>query len=97
MPIGVLDGGRIVTALSPWLWLVGFVVLIFLTITQFNFILLLILIVSLPRLFSLFRTKSADERRYFEVTPQQRMMMGVMYFGSHRRPGAGHAPDACLA
>ena len=23
VPIGVLDGGRIVTALSPWLWLVG--------------------------------------------------------------------------
>src|SRR6184192_3391801 len=25
-PVGFLDGGRIVTALSPWLWLVGLVV-----------------------------------------------------------------------
>jgi Zn-dependent protease len=81
MPVGFLDGGRIVTALSPWLWLVGFVVLAFLTITRFNFLLLLILVTSLPRLFSLFRTKSADERRYFEVTPRQRLQMGVMYFG----------------
>jgi Zn-dependent protease len=81
MPVGFLDGGRIVTALSPWLWLVGFAVLLFLTITQFNFILLLILITSLPRLFSLFRAKSADERRYYEVTPQQRLAMSVMYFG----------------
>ncbi len=81
MPVGFLDGGRIVTALSPWLWLVGFAVLIFLTLTQFNFILLLILIVSLPRLFSLFRSKTDEERRYFEVTPRQRLTMGLMYFG----------------
>ena len=24
-PVGMLDGGRIVTALSPWLWFPGFV------------------------------------------------------------------------
>lgn len=81
MPIGFLDGGRIVTALSPWLWLVGLAVLLFLTITQFNFILLLILIMSAPRLFSLFRPKSDDERRYYEVTSEQRLLMGVLYFG----------------
>jgi len=81
MPIGFLDGGRIVTALSPWLWLVGFVVLVFLTITRFNFILVLILIFSLPRLFSLFRPKTDDERRYFEVTSEQRLLMGAAYFG----------------
>src|SRR5580698_6094131 len=66
MPVGFLDGGRIVTALSPWLWLVGLAVLLFFTITQFNFILLLILITSLPRLFSLFRRKTDEERRYYE-------------------------------
>ncbi len=81
MPVGFLDGGRIVTALSPWLWLVGLVVLLFFTITQFNFILLLILITSLPRLFSLFRRKTDEERRYYEVTPEQRMTMGMLYFG----------------
>lgn len=81
MPVGFLDGGRIVTALSPWLWLVGFAVLLFLTITRFNFLLLLILIFSLPRLFSLFRQKSDEERRYFEVTPEQRLTMGLLYFG----------------
>jgi Zn-dependent protease len=81
MPIGVLDGGRIVSALSPWLWLVGLAVLLFLTITQFNFILLLILLMSLPRLFSLFRPKTDDQLRYYEVTPQQRVVMSVAYFG----------------
>jgi Zn-dependent protease len=81
MPVGFLDGGRIVTALSPWLWLVGMAVLVFVTITRFNFILLLILITSLPRLFSLFRPKTDEQRRYFEVTPEQRLLMGALYFG----------------
>jgi Zn-dependent protease len=80
-PVGFLDGGRIVTALSPWLWLVGFAIMVFLTFTHFNFIVLLILIFSAPRLFFLFRRKSEAERRYFEVTPAQRWIMAALYFG----------------
>ena len=80
-PIGFLDGGRIVTALSPWLWLVGLVIVLGLTIMHPNFILLLILIFSAPRLFFLFRRKTDEERRYYEVTPVQRGTMAVMYFG----------------
>ena len=80
-PVGFLDGGRIVTALSPWLWLVGFAILVGMTIMHFNFLLLLILILSVPRLYYLFRPKSEVERRYFEVTPAQRWTMAFMYFG----------------
>ena len=80
-PVGFLDGGRIVTALSPWLWLVGFVIMIGLTILHPNFILILILVFSAPRLFFLFRRKSDEERRYFEVTPGQRWTMATLYFG----------------
>ncbi len=80
-PVGFLDGGRIVTALSPWLWLVGIVVVGFLMVTQFNFLIALIFFASLPRVFSLFRRKSEEELRYFEVTPAQRWFMGTLYFG----------------
>ena len=80
-PVGILDGGRIVTALSPWLWLIGFTIIAGLTFLHFNFLLLLILIFSLPRLISLFKTKSDEERRYFEVTPPQRWTMAILYFG----------------
>lgn len=80
-PVGFLDGGRIVTALSPWLWIVGFAIMVGLTITRPNFILFLILIFSVPRLFSLFRRQSDEERRYFEVTSGQRWTMAIMYFG----------------
>src|SRR5207253_6484218 len=41
-PLTPLDGGRIVTALSPWFWLVGLVMLGVLMVIHFNFILLLI-------------------------------------------------------
>jgi len=80
-PIGFLDGGRIVTALSPWLWLVGLGVVSALLFTHFNFLLLLILIMSLPRLFFLFRSRTAEEARYFEVTAEQRWTMAALYFG----------------
>src|ERR1017187_2524728 len=80
-PVGILDGGRIVTALSPWLWLVGFAIMVALTIMHFNFLLVVILIFSLPRLYFLFRRKSEAELRYFEVTSTQRWIMAVMYFG----------------
>jgi Zn-dependent protease len=80
-PSGFLDGGRIVTALSPWLWLVGAAVIGGLMIVRPNFLLGLILLFSLPRLWFLFRKKSPEEKRYFEVTPGRRLVMAGMYFG----------------
>jgi Zn-dependent protease len=85
-PVGFLDGGRVVTALSPWLWVVGFIILVGYTIWRFinghlNFLLPVIIVLSLPRLFFLFRSKTEEERRYFEVTAEQRLMMGTLYFG----------------
>jgi Zn-dependent protease len=80
-PVGMLDGGRIVTALSPWLWLPGFALLLALGLTHPNFIIWILLVMSLPRIFSLFRKRSDEEQRYFEVAPVQRWTMGGMYFG----------------
>jgi len=80
-PVGFLDRGRIVTALSPWLWIVGFAIIVVMTILHPNFVLFIILIFSVPRLFSLFRSKTDEQRRYFEVTPGQRWTMAIMYFG----------------
>ena len=80
-PVGMLDGGRIVTALSPWLWLPGFALLGWLAWTHPNIIILILLLSSLPRIFSLFRKRSEEEQRYFEVAPARRWTMGGMYFG----------------
>jgi len=80
-PLSPLDGGRIVTALSPWLWLIGAVAMGALMLYHPNFLIGLILLFSLPRLFFLFRKKSDQERRYFEVSPGRRLIMAGMYFG----------------
>src|SRR6266702_3165689 len=86
-PIGFLDGGRIVTALSPWLWVAGTLIILALMIGDIvvdhnvNYLLVFIFIFSLPRLFSLFRKRTEEEARSFEVTPEQRWTMGALYFG----------------
>jgi Zn-dependent protease len=80
-PVGMLDGGRIVTALSRWLWLPGFAALLWFGWKFPNFIVWLMVFLSLPRIFSLFRRRTEEERRYYEVTPTQRWTMSILYFG----------------
>jgi hypothetical protein len=41
----------------------------------------MILIMGLPRLFSLFRARDAEARRFFEIEPRQRWTVGIAYFG----------------
>ena len=81
IPVGMLDGGRIVTALSRWLWLPGFAALLWFGWKYPNFIVWLIVFLSLPRIYSLFRKRTEEERRYYEVTPGQRWTMSILYFG----------------
>jgi Zn-dependent protease len=81
VPVGFLDGGRIVTALSRWLWIPGFVVLIWFGWKYPNFIIWVMVLLSLPRILSLFRKRTEEEQRYFEVTPSQRWTMSILYFG----------------
>src|SRR4030095_6057380 len=78
-PVGMLDGGRIVTALSRWLWLPGFALLVWFGWKYPNFIIWLIVLLSLPRIYSLFRKRTEDEQHYFEVTPDQRWPMSILY------------------
>jgi Zn-dependent protease len=80
-PIGFLDGGRIATVLSPWLWIVGLVIISVMAWLHPNVVVIMILLLSLPRIWSLFRAKTDEEKRYFEVTPAQRWTMAALYFG----------------
>ena len=79
-PVGMLDGGRVVTALSRWLWLPGFALLVWFGWKFPNFIIWLIILLSVPRIYSLFRKSTEEEQHYFEVTPSQRWIMSVLYF-----------------
>ena len=80
-PVGMLDGGRIVTALSRWLWIPGFALLIWFGWKYPNFVVWLMVVLSLPRIVSLFRKRTEEEKRYYEVAPAQRWTMSILYFG----------------
>jgi len=80
-PVGFLDGGRIVTAMSRWLWLPGLAVLVWFGWQYMNFIVWIMVFLSLPRVFSLFRKRTEEEERYFEVPTQNRWTMSILYFG----------------
>jgi Zn-dependent protease len=79
-PISPLDGGRIVAAIHPALWLAGLAVLLGLTILAPNPILILILV--LGGLESWRRWKHRNDPQtatYYRVSPAQRVITGVAY------------------
>jgi len=81
MPTGFLDGGRMVTALSPWLWIIGILIAGAFAIYRPSFIIILILLFSLPRLFTLFRKRTDEENRFFEISHSKRLIAAFIYFG----------------
>ncbi len=79
-PVIPLDGGRIVTVLSPWLWILGLVILVPFLVMSFNIVILVIVLLGLPRMWRLFRGSPGEDQRYYECTPKQRVIMGSLYF-----------------
>jgi Zn-dependent protease len=82
LPVVPLDGGRIVSALHPVLWLIGFLALLGLVFLAPNPILIIILVLSGMELWSRWRTRKNPElQEYYRVTPRQRAVVAVLYFG----------------
>ena len=81
IPLGFLDGGRVAKALSPWLWLIGAVVMVALLLQHFNLLLLILLVLAVPQLFALFRRRTPEEQLWYTVTPAQRRFLSLLYFG----------------
>ena len=82
LPVVPLDGGRIVGALHPALWLVGFLALLGLVFVAPNPILIIILIFSGMELWQRWRTRNHPElQEYYRVTRGQRAIIAVLYFG----------------
>ena len=79
-PISPLDGGRIVAAIHPALWVVGLVLLLGLTILAPNPILILILFLGGLESWRRWQHRNQPQNEaYYRVTPQRRAITGVAY------------------
>ena len=86
IPVPPLDGGRICSAVSPWFWIFG---LVLLGVSVFYFhawnsivIIVLVLIVALPRMKqTLFGKPTAELQAYYNTHISNRLTMALLYLG----------------
>ena len=81
-PVVPLDGGRAMAALSPWMWFVGFAVLVAAAIAFPNPIILLILLFGAMETLRRFRArKDPAQQAYYRVRPATRVAVAAVYIG----------------
>lgn len=78
IPLHPLDGGRIVTAISPKIWLVGIPVLLFISIKFFNPILILFLILGCVQAFKQWKEPNVD---YYNTSISTKITFSLIFFG----------------
>jgi Zn-dependent protease len=82
LPVVPLDGGRAMAALSPWMWLIGFAMLVAAAIAFPNPIMLLILVVGGMEAWRRWRSRKTPEgQRYYRVPRSTRLAVAVVYIG----------------
>jgi Zn-dependent protease len=81
-PVLPLDGGRAMAALSPWMWLVGFGLLLGVGIAFPNPIIILILVLGGFETWRRFKTrKDPVQQGYYRVPPKTRFLIAAVYVG----------------
>lgn len=84
LPVVPLDGGRAMAAMSPWMWFIGFGVLVALLLAAPNPILVLITVfagVELYRRWKARSTLSPSQLAYYSVPARTRLAVGATYIG----------------
>jgi Zn-dependent protease len=82
LPVLPLDGGRAMAALSPWMWLVGFALLVATTFVFPNPIMLLILLFGGLETWRRWKQRKTPEAREFHrVKPATRAAVAAVYLG----------------
>ena len=79
IPVSPLDGGRIVSVISPRIWFLGFPMLVALFIWRPNPLLILIAIFALPQLWVAFKDKNALASEYYKATREVRFKYAAQY------------------
>jgi Zn-dependent protease len=82
LPVLPLDGGRAMAALTPWMWVVGFALLVAATVVFPNPIMLLVLLLGGVETWRRWKArKSPESQRYSRVRPRTRVAVAVTYVG----------------
>jgi len=82
LPVLPLDGGRAMAALSPWMWFVGYALLIAATFAFPNPIMILILLFGGLETWRRFKErKSPESREFHRVRPGTRAAIAGVYLG----------------
>ncbi|MBA2631024.1 MAG: site-2 protease family protein [Thermoleophilaceae bacterium] len=82
LPVLPLDGGRAMAALSPWMWFVGYGLLVGVTIAFPNPIMVLILLLGGLETWRRWKQRNTPEAREFHrVRPAVRVAVAVVYLG----------------
>jgi Zn-dependent protease len=90
LPVLPLDGGRAMAALSPWVWIAGFLGLVALTIFFPNPIMLLILLFGGMESWRRFKQRKTPEARaYHRVPTRTRVLVALVYLGLAAALGIG--------
>ena len=79
IPVSPLDGGRIVSVISPRIWFLGFPMLVALFIWRPSPLLILIAIFALPQLWSAFKDKTVLASEYYKATREVRFKYAAQY------------------
>lgn len=78
IPVHPLDGGRVVTAISPALWFVGIPLMLIALVKFFNVIIILFLILGVVELYKYYKN---PDKKYFQVEKSTRIIYALSYFG----------------
>jgi Zn-dependent protease len=79
-PVIPLDGGRVIGAVSPRIWIFGLIALIVTAVAfhWFNVLLVVIILFSIPQAIAAWRGRT--DEHYYNLTPMQRGGIAAAYF-----------------
>jgi len=83
-PVLPLDGGRAMAALTPWMWIVGYALLVAATVFFPNPIMILILLLAAYETYRRWKSRKAggeEVASYYKVKPAHRLAILAVYLG----------------
>ncbi|TMK62749.1 MAG: site-2 protease family protein [Actinobacteria bacterium] len=90
LPVLPLDGGRAMAALSPWMWAIGFALLLGIMLVFPTPIAILVLLFGGMETYRRWKArKSPESQRYYQVKPITRAAIALTYIGLAAALGVG--------